>query len=61
MAKVTDDYINDAEGELALPFPPYNADLAQKDLDARKDAIDLATLDALQAIAAAILALARKR
>jgi len=61
MAKVTDDYINDAEGELVSPFPPYDPNAVTKDLDARKDAIALATLDALQGIAKAILALARKR
>ena len=61
MAKVTDDYITQAEGELALPFPPYDPNAATKDLDARKDAIALAQLDAMQAIASAILALTRKR
>jgi len=61
MAKVTDDYINDAEGELALPFPPFDPNAVTKDLDARKDAIALATLDAIQAIASAVLALTRKR
>lgn len=59
--KKTEDYVDQAEGELATPFPPYDPNASTKDLAAREDAIKLATLDAIQAIAAAILALVGKR
>jgi hypothetical protein len=61
MSKGTDEYIQQAEGELAAPFPPFDPTAKVEELAARKDAIALATLDALQSIAGAILALVKKR
>ena len=62
MDKKAEEYITLVEGRLArAPLTPYDPDAASKDLAARQDAISLANLNALEAIAQALLALVRKR
>jgi len=62
MDKKAEEYITLVEGRLAIaPLTPYDPDAASKDLAARQDAISLANLNALEAIAQALLALVRKR
>jgi len=62
MDKKAEEYITLVEGRLArAPLTPYDLEAASKDLLARQDAISVATLNALEAIAQALLALARKK
>jgi len=62
MDKKAEEYITLVEGRLArVPLAPYDPDATSKDLAARQDAISLANLNALEAIAQALLALVRKR